>query len=40
MHVHALRCCGARSGAGNPALVIEDAGTGLAARQGGAAETA
>jgi PhzF family phenazine biosynthesis protein len=33
MHVHALRCFGARPGAGNPALVIEGAGTDLAARQ-------
>jgi PhzF family phenazine biosynthesis protein len=33
MHVQTLNCFGAHPGAGNPALVIEDAGMDLAARQ-------
>jgi PhzF family phenazine biosynthesis protein len=37
MHVHELRCFGANPGDGNPALVIEDDGMDLAARQAYAA---
>jgi len=37
MHVHESRCFGARPGDGNPALVIEDDGMDLAARQAYAA---
>jgi PhzF family phenazine biosynthesis protein len=33
MHIHSLRCFSARPGAGNPALVIEDADQDTAARQ-------
>ena len=38
MHVQTLRCFGARPGEGNPALVIEDDGMDLPARQAFAAE--
>jgi len=38
MHVQTLRCFGARPGEGNPALVIEDDGMDLAARQAYAAQ--